>query len=165
MYTILKVFKMRKTCFIIGIFVIFLSMPAIIAMQSVEKTSSFSNPEKTLIPPAFPEYDGTFLGGMGEVYKDENGEWQFDTHAYIAGAYKSGRYLRVFSNIYNLDEEQIGSMWFISGKRIILGRIWGLEGEKLPIVGFLFYNEQYFIGRIMSFFGPAPHIWGEYIPN
>jgi len=156
---------MRRMLFIIGILACLLSMPAVIAMQTVEKTSSIPSPEKTLTPPSVPDYDGTFLGGLGEIYKDENDEWQFDTQAYIAGVYKSGRRLRVFSNIYNLDEEKIGSMFFISGNRIILGRIWGLEGEKLPIVGLLFYNEQYFIGRIMSFFGPAPHIWGEYTPN
>jgi hypothetical protein len=40
-----------------------------------------------------------------------------------------------------------------------------MNESKLPIVGFLFFNEQYFIGRIMSLFGPAPHIWGEYTPN
>ncbi len=40
-----------------------------------------------------------------------------------------------------------------------------MDGEKAPIVGFLFQNDQYFAGRIMSVFGPAPHIWGEYTPN
>ena len=46
-----------------------------------------------------------------------------------------------------------------------IGRIENMNGEKAPIIGFLFYNEDYFIGRIMSFFGPAPHLWGIYTPN
>lgn len=156
---------MKKTLITIGILAIFLAMPAMIGMQTIEKTNNFPSPEKTLTPPSVPDYDGTFIGGMGLIYKDENDEWQFEANAYIAGVYKAGKYQRVYSNIYNLDEEKIGSMWFISGNRIIVGRIMGLEGEKLPIVGFLIHDEQYFIGRIMSFFGPAPHIWGEYTPN
>jgi len=102
---------MRRMLFIIGILACLLSMPAVIAMQTVEKTSSIPSPEKTLTPPSVPDYDGTFLGGLGEIYKDENDEWQFDTQAYIAGVYKSGRRLRVFSNIYNLDEEKIGKLF------------------------------------------------------
>jgi hypothetical protein len=41
-----------------------------------------------------------------------------------------------------------------------------LEGNRAPIVGFFFTNEDnYFMGRIISIFGPAPHIWGEFIDN
>ena len=41
-----------------------------------------------------------------------------------------------------------------------------MEGKRAPIVGFFFQNDnQLFAGRIMSLFGPAPHIWGEFTPN
>jgi len=154
---------MKKTLFIIGILAILISMPAMTAFQISEKLTNFTKPE-TILPQPDSEYDGTFVGGVGFVYR-EDGEWQFDTYAYIAGVYKGGKYIRVFSWIYNLDEERIGSMWFISGNYILVGQIKDMNESKLPIVGFLFYNEQYFIGRIMSLFGPAPHIWGEYTPN
>jgi len=154
---------MKKALFIIGILAILISMPAMTAIQLSEKSTKFTVPE-TIKPQPDSEYDGTFIGGVGFVYR-QDGEWQFDTHAYIVGVYKGGNYVRVFSWIYNLDEERIGSMWFISGNYILVGQISDMNESKLPIVGFLFFNEQYFIGRIMSLFGPAPHIWGEYTPN
>jgi hypothetical protein len=146
---------MKKTLLTIGILAIMISMPAITAFGSFEKTP--------ITKPA-EDYDGTFYGGLGRVYKDENGEWTQNTYAYIVGAYKGGNYKRVYAKIYNLDEEEIGSIAFISGHRILIGRIKGMDEGKLPIIGFLFYNEQYFIGRIMSLVGPAPHIYGEYTP-
>lgn len=158
---------MKKILFLIGICAVLISMPAISAI-SFTTTKSLKNDSletaKTFPIPIEPDYDGTFIGTMGTLWK-EDGEWQFEAAAYIAGVYKGGNYKRVFANIYNLDEEQVGSMWFISGRNILVGRIQNMNEEKAPIVGFLFYNEQYFIGRIMSLFGPAPHIWGEYTPN
>jgi len=155
---------MKKTLLIIGILAVLISMPAMTAFQISEKSTNITKPETILLTPPDDEYDGTFVGGIGFVYR-ENGEWQFDTYAYIAGVYKGGNYKRIAAWIYNLDEERIGSMWFISGNYILVGQIIDMNESKLPIVGFLFYNEQYFIGRIMSLFGPAPHIWGEYTPN
>ncbi|KYK26326.1 hypothetical protein AYK20_09105 [Thermoplasmatales archaeon SG8-52-1] len=155
---------MKKTLLIIGILTILISMPAMSAVQILE--DQINLPESVIIPTPNPdEYDGTFIGGIGYVHKDENDSWTFDTHAYLAGVYKTGRYKRVYGNIYNLDKEQIGSMWFISNRYILIGKIKGMDEFKLPIVGFIFFNEQYFIGRIMSFVGPVPNIWGEYTPN
>ena len=158
---------MKKTLFLIGICAVLISMPALSAVSS-SSTESIKNVDleiaKSLPIPIEPDYDGTFIGALGTVWK-EDGEWQTEAAAYIAGVYKGGNYKRVFANIYNLDEEQIGSMWFISSHYILVGRILDMNENKAPIVGFLFYNEQYFIGRIMSLFGPAPHIWGEYTPN
>jgi len=152
----LEEIKMKKALLTIGILAFLISMPAMTAFQPFEKT---------LISKPAADYDGTFYGGLGRVYKDDTGEWVYDTYAYIVGAYKGGNYKRVYSKIYNLDEEEIGSMAFISGHRILIGRIKGMGEGKLPILGFLFYNDQYFIGRIMSIVGPAPHIYGEYTPN
>ena len=154
---------MKKTLLIIGILATLISMPAMTAIQITQKTTNFPMPE-TILPQPDDEYDGTFIGGIGVIYK-EDGEWQFDTAAYMAGVYKGGKYKRVSAYIYNLDEEQIASMWFISGRNILVGQIIDMDENKAPIVGFLFYNEEYFIGRMMSLFGPAPHFWGEYTPN
>jgi hypothetical protein len=154
---------MKKTLLIIGILATLISMPVMTAFQISEKTTNFPKPETILAQPN-EQYDGTFIGGIGQIYQEDD-EWIYDASGYIAGVYKGGNYKRVFAKIYNLDEEQVGSMWFITGNRILVGRIMGMDENKAPIVGFFFYNEQYFVGRIMSFFGPAPHIWGEYTPN
>jgi hypothetical protein len=156
---------MKKTLLIIGICAVLISMPALTAFEISEKPTNIPKFEAPPVTKPLADYDGTFVGGMGNVYKDENDEWVFDTHAYIAGVYKGGKYKRVVGNIYNLDEEQIGTFGFISGKWLLIGRVVNMEEEKAPIIGFIFYNDQYFIGRIMSFFGPAPHIYGEYTPN
>jgi len=156
---------MKKMWLIIVIATILISTPTMTAIQVLEEQINFPKSIETIQTPNPDEYDGTFVGGIGYVYKDENDSWAFDTHAYIAGVYKTGRYKRVFGNIYNLDKEQIGSMWFISNYYILFGRIQGMDEYKLPIVGFIFFNEHYFIGRIMSFVGPVPNIWGEYTPN
>jgi hypothetical protein len=156
---------MKKRILVIGILTILISMPVMTAIQINEKTINIPKPDTIFTTLNPDDYDGTFLGGIGYVYKDENDSWAFETHAYIAGVYKGGTFKRAFCNIYNLEEEQIGSMWFFSNHFILVGKIKGMDEYKLPIVGFLFYNEQYFIGRIMSIVGPVPNIWGEYTPN
>ncbi|MDH7507498.1 MAG: hypothetical protein QHH15_06935 [Candidatus Thermoplasmatota archaeon] len=140
---------MKKTLILIGLCTVFILMPAITALPT----------------PPVEDYDGTFVGAFGRIYKDENGTWVKQPYGYLAGVYKAGNFKRVFGNIYNLDQEQIGKIGFISRNKILVGRIENMEGAKAPIVGFLFQNDQYFVGRIMSVFGPAPHIWGEYTPN
>ena len=102
---------------------------------------------------------------MCRVYK-EDGEWQYETYAYFAGYYKNNIYKLIYGNIYNLDEKQVGTIGMISGEHFLIDRIKNYEGQKLPIIGFLFVNKNNkFIGRIMSNIGPASHIWGQYTPN
>jgi hypothetical protein len=72
---------------------------------------------------------------------------------------------KLYGNIYNLEEEQIGTIGAYFGYKLIVGYIQGMDGKKAPIVGFLFYNDEYFAGRIMSTLCPAPHIFGKYTPN
>ena len=41
-----------------------------------------------------------------------------------------------------------------------------MEDHIAPIVGFMIdYDEDHFIGRLMSFFDPAPNMQDQYIPN
>jgi hypothetical protein len=154
---------MKKTLIIIGLCAILISMPAFSAYPT--KNISISNEGKSLKTPTVPEYDGTFAGGLGRVWK-EGEEWQYEAYSYIAGVYKEGAYKILYGNIYNLEEEQIGTILMIKFRIFLIGRITNMEEQKAPIVGFIIdVEEDNFIGRLMSLFGPAPHMWGQYIPN
>jgi hypothetical protein len=131
-------------------------MPVLSALQTTQKPS--------LLFPPLEDYDGTFVGGIGHLFK-QGGEWQFNYYAYMAGVYKLGMYKKLYGYIYNLEEEQIGSIGAYFGHKIIIGYIENMQGQRAPLIGFLFWNDTNFAGRIMSVFGPAPHIIGEYTPN
>jgi hypothetical protein len=148
--------KMKKTLFVIGLCAVLLSMPTLLAFPALQKTS--------LLFPPIADYDGTFVGGLGRLYK-ENGEWQFTYHAYLAGVYKKGVYNKLYGYIYNLDEEQIGYIGAYFGHKLIYGYVQDMQNHRSPIIGFLLWNNENFAGRIMSTFGPAPHIIGQYTPN
>ena len=158
---------MKKTIILIGICAVLISMPAMSAIQ-VTSTKTLKNIDissKDLPLPIVPDYDGIFVGALGQVWK-EGEEWQYEANSYIAGVYRDRYYKILYGNIYNLDEEQIGTITIISTKSFLIGRITDMEGHKAPIVGFIIdFNEDKFIGRLMSFFGPTPHMWGQYIPN
>jgi len=153
---------MKKTLIYIGICALMITMPIFSAVPiKLDSTQTSYSP----ISPTDEEYDGTFVGGMGRVYR-ENEEWQYETYAYFAGFYKDNNFKLIYGNVYNLDEEQVGTIGMISGEHFLIGRIKNLEGKKMPIIGFIFVNEDnQFIGRIMSIVGPAPNIWGQYTPN
>ena len=160
---------MKKTLIIIGMCVMLLSMPVLTAFPAaIANQGNISNQSDEKIisqTPCVGDYDGTFVGGIGRISK-ENGEWSFDAHGYLAGVYKKGmRFNKLHGKIYDLNEEQIGYIEAYFGHKIILGHIKDMQGHEAPIIGFLFYNDENFAGRIMSFFGPAPHVWGEYTPN
>jgi hypothetical protein len=156
---------MKKLLLIIGIWAVLISMPAITAFQISEKPTSIPQTKTTFLTTPDEEYDGTFVGGLGHLWK-EGEEWQYEVYSYIAGVYKENTYKILYGNIYNLDEEQIGTILMIKFKFFLIGRITDMEEHKAPIVGFIIdYDEDNFIGRIMSLFGPAPHMWGIYTPN
>ena len=158
---------MKKALILIGICAILISMPAMSAFSTTTESIKKDTTEKvTDLPlPVVPDYDGTFVGALGQVWK-EGEEWQYEASAYIAGVYRDRRYKILYGNIYNLDEEQIGKITIISTRSFLIGRIENMEGGKAPIVGFIIdFNEDKFIGRLMSLFGPAPHMWGQYTPN
>ena len=153
---------MKKYLFLIVICSILIAMPVFSAAPVRTNENLLS---KTLAPLPEEEYDGTFIGGLGQLYK-ENDEWQYDVYSYIAGLYRDRNYKILYGNIYNLDQEEIGTITMISSRFFLIGRITDLEGNKAPIIGFIFdYDDDNFIGRIMSILGPAPHMWGQYIPN
>ncbi len=158
---------MKKTIILIGICAVLISMSAMSAIQ-VTSTKTLKNIDissKDLPLPIVPDYDGTFVGALGRVWQEE-GEWQYEVYSYIAGVYRDRYYKILYGNIYNLDEEQIGTIRIISTKSFLVGRIGNMDGKTAPVVGFIIdFDEDKFIGRLMSFFGPTPHMWGQYIPN
>ena len=157
---------MKKLLIIIGICALFLSTPVLTAFPTaITRTSVQSEQITTLQTSPIEDYDGTFAGGIGRIFK-ENEEWSFDTRGYLAGVYKEGvRFNRLYGYLYNLEEEQVGYIGAYFGHKIVIGYVKDMEENKAPIIAFLLYNDVNFAGRIMSFFGPAPHIWGEYTPN
>jgi len=159
---------MKKKLLIICICALFVLMPTLVATPSINPAKKIKlQIEISGLPaPIVTDYDGTFIGAFGRVYKAENGSWAKEAYGYLAGVYKAGvRYKRVLGYIYDLNQTQVGYIGFISANKFLVGKIKNMQNQSAPIVGFIFYNEEYFIGRIMSFFGPAPHIWGAYTPN
>ncbi len=154
---------MKKLLIILGLCAVLVSMPALAAMPTTTFAKTVNVPQQIKTSETLPtgDYDGTFAGGIGRIYK-ENETWTYDTHAYLAGVYKGNR---LYGNIYNLEEEQIGTIGAYFGYKLIVGYIKNMDGKKAPIVGFLLWNDENFAGRIMSLFGPAPHIFGKYTPN
>ena len=154
---------MKKPIFLALICAVLFLMPAISAIPI--KTTSTSE-QKTLPLPPFDDYDGTFIGGIGRMYK-ENEEWQFEYYGYLGGVYKNqNKYKILAGNLYDINQEQIGTIVMYNFKSFVFGRVKNLQEQSAPIIGFLTINEDLkFAGRIMSIFGPAPNIWGEFIPN
>ena len=157
---------MKKNIFLIGICAIIIMMPALGALTLQENDYKKNYVKKDIISelskPSVDEYDGTILGGMGLIYKEDE-EWDYDIYSYLVGVYKNkGNHKTIYCNIYNLDKEKTGTLRANCGRSIIIGSIKNLEEDNAPIIGFLFERGEKFAGRIMSLFGPAPHIWGKY---
>ena len=107
------------------------------------------------------DWDGEFVGAYGRVITTDQGR-DFEKYGYIAGVYNGDNRGKIFGNLYNLDKEKIGSFGAYFGDMYLIGKVKNMEGKHVPIVGFLLHNETMFFGRVMSLFGPAPHIIGRY---
>jgi len=62
-------------------------------------------------------------------------------------------------------ENRTGTLRGVFGRHILIGRISTLVNgteKSLPIVGFLKAQDGQFIGRFMSYIGPALYFWGTY---
>jgi len=153
---------MKKQIILALICTILFLMPTFSALPIIKLSGS----EQKTIPLPSIDSDGTFVGGFGRIYK-ENDEWQFEYNGYFGGVYKdTNKYKILAGNIYDLNQEQTGTIVMYNFKSFVVGKIKNMEGKGAPIIGFLIINEDMkFAGRIMSFFGPALHIWGEFTPN
>ena len=94
---------MKKILSLIGISVILILTPILSAAPIKTNESHILTKTSTS---KVDDYDGTFTGGLGRVYK-ENDEWQYEVHSYIAGVYKDKSYKILYGHIYNLEKEQI----------------------------------------------------------
>lgn len=148
---------MKKAFIAIGLCAVFLSMPTLLAFPTAKQSSLLYSP--------FTLSDGTFAGGLGRGHWG-NGKFNIDTvYAYMSGVYTSGPFIRISGDITK-DYSKIGEINAIIGYRIIYGYIKNAQGLRGPMIGFLMRNQQnQFVGRIMSIIGPAPHIWGYFVPN
>jgi hypothetical protein len=155
---------MKKILVIIGVLTILFTMPVISSIRIMEKPTILQNFENKLLTPPSPDDDGTFVGGLGRLYL-KNGNWEFDAYAYIKGSYKLGVFTRLAGAITDSAYQQIGYMLAFFGSRIIIGFLQDMESHRAPMIGFLMWNDGEFAGRIMTMFGPATHIIGQYSPN
>ena len=150
---------MRKTIFAIGVCIILLSMPAIIALPTFNERSH-------LISSIKMPGSGTFVGGMGRGHWG-NGFHIDSVYADIYGVYTSGVTKQLSGEITNPNDDKIGEISAIMFSKIIFGYTLDMQGQKAPIIVFLMKNRnQQFVGRIMfSMFITIPHIWGYLIPS
>ncbi len=153
---------MKKQIILALIVTLIFLMPTFNALPII-KSSSF---EKKTTQLRSIDNDGTFVGGFGLINK-ENDELQFKYSGYIGGIYKdTNKYKIIAGKIYDLNKEQTGTIIIYNFKSFIVGKLKNMDGKSVSIVGLLIINKDMkFVGRIMSFFGPAPHIWGTFTPN
>jgi len=149
---------MKKTLLIIGLCIVLLSMPTILAFPTTNKPTPLFNPNKMS--------DGTFVGGLGR------GHWgngfQIDSiYNYIYGVYYSGPFTRILGEITNLENEKMGEISVYMLSTIFFGYTRDLQGQQGIIIGFVMeHKSNHFVGRIFFCnFKPAPHIWANLIPN
>jgi len=149
---------MKKTLFIIGLCIVLLSMPTILAFPTSNKPSLLFHHQEMS--------DGTFAGGLGR------GHWgngfHIDTvYAYMSGVYTSGTYIKISGEITNTDDEKIGEIRAFLISTFIFGYTKDMQGHPSLIFAILKeHRNNQFAGRIIfSKFKPAPHIWGYLIPN
>ena len=144
---------MRKFLATYTIFVLLLSMSLATAVQPIIKDARLIEPDGSFSGYiGIPKQDPVIMGNISGVYKllnrggGFNASWDID--------YKN------FSGS--------GTVRGIFGKNILLGKL-SAEGynKTMPIIGFIKFdvNNQTFIGRAMSYVGPALYFWGTYQPN
>ena len=148
---------MKKTLFVVGLCVILLSMPTLVALPTQRPLQLFS-PHKLS--------DGTFAGGMGHGHWG-NGGFNIDSvYAYMHGVYTAGIYKKISGDLTNPYDEKIGEINAYIIYKIMIGYTQNTQGHRTSLIGILIrsQNDQ-FVGRIMGIVGPASHIWWEFIPN
>lgn len=144
---------MKKLLIISAVFVFIISMTIVSAVPLRNKESTFLDP------------DGSFSGFIG-IPKQQDPL----IFGNISGEYKLRNRGGLFNASWNIDTENhsgLGTVRGIFARHILLGRL-SAEGynRTFPIIGFIRFNTQNhtFIGRAMSFIGPALYFWGSYQP-
>jgi len=144
---------MKKLFAVITIFVLFASMSMVAALQAGTINKRVLDPDGSFTGYiGFPRpQDPIILGNISGLYKLRNRGGGFNASWDIDFQNHSGT----------------GTVRGIFGRHILLGRL-SADGfnKTLPIIGFIRFNteNQTFIGRAMSFIGPALYFWGIYEP-
>jgi len=144
---------MKKLFVITTIFVLICSMSVVTSFQ-------FKNEEPTFLDP-----EGSFSGFIG-IPKQQDPI----IIGNISGVYKLRNRGGAFNASWDINTENysgFGTVRGIFGRHIFLGRL-SIEGfnRTLPIIGFIKFDTENFkfIGRGMSYIGPALYFWGTYQP-
>jgi hypothetical protein len=144
---------MKKLLVISAIFVLLASMYMVTAVPLRNKELTALEPDGSFSGfIGFPRHqDPIILGNISGVYKLRNRGGAFNASWDINFKNHSGT----------------GIVRGIFGKHILFGRL-SAEGynKTLPIIGFIRFNSENltFIGRAMSYIGPALYFWGTYQP-
>jgi hypothetical protein len=149
---------MKKTIFIIGLFVILLTSPTLFAYPSLK--------ESPLDFSSFQMADGTFVGGLGKGHWG-NGFHIDETKAYLNGVYSDFGFIKLTGDITNPNNKKIGEIRIYLISNIIFGYTANMQDHRTPIIVILRENRNdQFVGQVLfSSFKSSPHIWGYFIPN
>jgi hypothetical protein len=143
---------MKKLLIICAIFIMLASTSIVTAVQPIK--------DARVIDP-----DGSFSGYIGVPKQPDP-----IIVGNISGIYKIGNRGGGFNAIWDIDYQNrsgSGTVRGFFGKHILLGKL-SVEGynKTLRIIGFIGFDKvnHTFIGRAMSFIGPALYFWGTYEP-
>jgi hypothetical protein len=143
---------MRKLLAISAIFIMLVSMSMVTAVQPIKDA-------RVLEP------DGSFSGYITDILQQDP-----IILGNISGVYKMRNRGGGFNASWDLEYQNFsgsGTVRGFFGRHILLGKLSIVGYDKtLPIIGFIFFDKlnQTFIGRAMSFIGPALYFWGTYEP-
>jgi len=104
---------------------------------------------------------GTFVGYIGIP-----GQQDPIIMGNISGTYQLRNSGGAFNGIWDINYKNYSGAGTVQGrfgKHILIGRL-SVQDKTLPIIGFIGFNatSQKFLGRAMSFVGPALYFWGTY---
>ena len=149
---------MKKTLSMLTLCTLLISM-SIAGVVSQVETIQISRTLKETTPVEWTgEFSGSYGIGLGENHT---------VLGSIEGGYKSNAGNRIcgffLANWTSLDEIKSGNIRGIFTPHAILGKISSdTYNRTARAIGFLRYNDTKFIGRIMSWIGPAVYIYGDH---
>ena len=138
-----------------------LAMVFLFISMSVATAAPLKNKEINVL-----DADGSFSGYIGVPRQQDP-----IIMGTISGEYQLRNRGGGFTGDWTIDYQNksgAGTVRGFFGRRMLLGRL-TIEGvnRTLPLIGFIKFNTENltFIGRAMSFIGPALYFWGSYQPN
>lgn len=148
---------MKKTLAVLALCTLFVTMSvagAVTVQQDRVRQETVTTPQVQWTG----EFDGQFGIGRGENHT---------ILGYMDGFFKTRTQNRMrgffAGNWTSVNGTRTGQIRGIFSERGIIGRISGDDYNRtLRFIGFFRYNETKFVGRIMSWVGPAVYIYGDH---